>query len=301
MNSTTQKSPHRTPDEMRAQAEALHASITDQVLQLRDSDQWIRFLNFTRSFHAYSFNNVLLILAQHLDATAVAGFRAWQQKGRQVRKGEHGIRIFGYSTKTITSHDDEGNETEHRIPRFPILTVFDINQTDPIDGAETIANPTRTLEGADDHGIIATLTDYLTSAGWTVTRADNLGTANGYADPVSRRVALRADLSAEQAAKTLIHETAHILLGHTDNLTAYQQHRGLMETEAESVAYVVAGLIGFDTSAYSIGYITGWTGGDTTLIAQTAARVLTTSDTLITILESDGANCTSPVDAQVAP
>ena len=62
---------------------------------------------------------MLLILAQHPDATMVAGFRAWQQKGRHVRKGEHGIRIFGYSTKTITDQDDEGDETKHRIARFP--------------------------------------------------------------------------------------------------------------------------------------------------------------------------------------
>ena len=300
MNPATQKAAHRTPEEMRAQAEALHASITDQVEQLRDSEQWIRFLNFTRSFHSYSFNNVLLILAQRPDATAVAGFRAWQQKGRHVRKGEHGIRIFGYSTKTVTDHDAEGSETEYRIPRFPILTVFDINQTDPTDGPATIVNPTRTLEGSDDHGIIATLTDYLAGIGRAVTHADNLGSANGYADPVSRRVAIRSGLPAEQAAKTLIHETAHILLGHTDDLTAYQQHRGLMETEAESVAYVVAGLIGFDTSPYSIGYITGWTNGDASLIAQTAARVLTTSDTIIIILESDAATNALPVDVKVS-
>ena len=80
--SSTQTTRHtRTPDEMRAQAEALHASITAQVEQLRDSDQWARFLRFAGSFHQYSLNNVLLILAQHPNATAVAGFRAWQNKG----------------------------------------------------------------------------------------------------------------------------------------------------------------------------------------------------------------------------
>ncbi len=30
----------RTPEERKAQAEALHASIADQVQQLTDSDQW---------------------------------------------------------------------------------------------------------------------------------------------------------------------------------------------------------------------------------------------------------------------
>jgi hypothetical protein len=38
--------------------------------------------------------NCILIATQRPDATQVAGFKAWQQLGRQVRKGEHGIRIM---------------------------------------------------------------------------------------------------------------------------------------------------------------------------------------------------------------
>ena len=49
-------------------------------------------------------------------------------------------------------------------------------------------------------------------------------------------------------------------------MAEYALHGGLMETEAESVAYVVAGIVGFDTSAYSVGYIAGWAGGDIDLI-----------------------------------
>ena len=59
-----------------------------------------------------------------------------------------------------------------------------------------------------------------------------------------------------------------------DDLEEYRQHRGRMEVEAESVAYIVAGLAGFDTSAYSIGYITGWADEDVQLIRTTASRVL---------------------------
>ncbi|WP_223227647.1 ArdC-like ssDNA-binding domain-containing protein [Leifsonia xyli] len=129
----------RTPEERKAQAEALHATLTDQVQQLTDSDQWRRLLDFTRSFHTYSLNNLLLILSQCPDASAVAGFRQWQAKGRQVRKGEKSIKIFGYSTKKITQEDpDTGEEVEKRAARFPMLSVFDISQTDPIDGAEIL-------------------------------------------------------------------------------------------------------------------------------------------------------------------
>jgi hypothetical protein len=264
----------RTPEERKAQAEALHATLTLQVEQLTDSDQWRRFLDFTKSFHTYSLNNLLLILSQYPDASAVAGFRQWQARGRQVRKGEKSIKIFGYSTKKYTQEDPAtGEEVEKRSPWFPILSVFDIKQTDPIDGAEII-DPVAKLQGDQDHGVTGPLTAHLAVNGWTVT-SERLNGPNGHADPERRAVVLDDRLAPEQAAKTLIHEAAHIQLGHTDDLTEYAQHRGRMETEAESVAYVVAGMLGFDTSAYSVGYIAGWADGNPDLVRETAARVLT--------------------------
>jgi antirestriction protein ArdC len=269
--------PHVTPEHRKAQAEALHASITEQVDALRHSDQWRAFLDFAQSFHPYSLNNLLLIHAQYPTATAVAGFRQWQTKGRQVRTGEKAIRIFGYSSRTIIEQDDTGTETEHRIPRYPILSVFDLAQTDPIPGTDDHTSPAQRLTGHDDHGITDTLTRYLTSQGWTVSREPIPGDANGYVDPATRRVVIDAALSPTHAAKTTIHETAHILLGHTDeNPRTYLEHRGLKEIEAESVAYIVAGLTGIDTSTYSIGYITSWT-DDTTTIKTTAEHVLRTA------------------------
>ncbi|WP_431278336.1 hypothetical protein [Leifsonia poae] len=70
----------RSAEERQAEAEALHASIVEQVEQRADSGQWRAFLEFARSFHNYSLNNLLLILAQDSTATMVAGFRQWQAK-----------------------------------------------------------------------------------------------------------------------------------------------------------------------------------------------------------------------------
>lgn len=78
-----------------------------------------------------------------------------------------------------------------------------------------------------------------------------------------------------------------MLLGHIEDLAEYALHRGLKETEAESVAYVVAGLVGFDTSAYSVGYIAGWADGDIDLIKSTASRVLRTAHQVAAILTPD--------------
>ncbi|WP_410842695.1 ArdC family protein, partial [Paraburkholderia sp. BR14264] len=161
--------PAVTPEQRKEQAAALHESIAVQVQALRDSDRWAAFLRFTAAFHTYSLNNVLLILSQRPDAERVAGFRTWQSLGRQVRKGEKALRIFGYSTKKVTEQDDNGDDIEKRYPRFPILPVFDIAQTDPIDpDAAAPSTLTAPLTGTDDHGVIAALTDFLVADGWSV-------------------------------------------------------------------------------------------------------------------------------------
>ncbi len=51
-----------------------------------------------------------------------------------MRTGERAIKIFGYGygTKRIEGEDGE----EERRPYFPILSVFDVSQTDSIDGEE---------------------------------------------------------------------------------------------------------------------------------------------------------------------
>lgn len=275
----------KTAEERRAQAEELQGSIAEQVEHLRDSEQWVRFLEFAQSFHRYSLGNLLLILSQRPTATRVAGFRQWQAKGRQVRKGERAIRIFGYAQKKITAEqaeiaegEDQAETTEDGqkvITYYPVLSVFDIGQTDAIDpDADDPSTLAQRITGADQLGIAAAVTDYLTEQGWTVDRQPISGATNGYTDPAARRVVIDADLSPAQAAKTALHEAAHVILHAEEDPNEYVKHRGIKETEAESVAYVVAGLLGVDTSRYSIGYVAGWAEGDADTIKATAARVL---------------------------
>ena len=73
---------------------ALHQQLEQSVRSLRTSDDWAAWLQLASRLHHYSFNNVLLIMAQRPDATAVAGYRAWHDLGRQVDKGEKGIQIL---------------------------------------------------------------------------------------------------------------------------------------------------------------------------------------------------------------
>lgn len=100
------------------------------------------------------------------------------------------------------------------------------------------------------------------------------GQTNGYTAPDSHRVVIDSDLSPAQAAKTALHEAAHVILHSEQAHAEYVEHRGEKETEAESVAYIVAGTLGLDTSVYSIGYVAQWSDVDTELVKGAAANVL---------------------------
>ena len=269
----------KTADERRAEADTLHESIGSQLKELTSTEGWARFLAFATGFHSYSLSNVLLILSQRPDASRVAGFRQWQERGRQVRKGERSIKIFGYATKQTL---DENGE-EKRRAYFPILSVFDVSQTDSIDGEE-IPELAPRLIGGDNAGIYDANADWLTGQGWTIDRAST-GEANGFTQHNKRTITIHDELQPAQAAATMLHEAAHALM-HAD-ADDYHQHRGIYETEAESVAYIVAGVLGLDTSSKSIGYIAAWTDGDIETVKNTATRVLATAHTILDGITED--------------
>lgn len=58
-------------------------------------------------------------------------YRAWQAKGRQVRKGEHGVKVLTWVP--MTKKDDDTGESKPigRKPRN--ATVFHISQTDAME------------------------------------------------------------------------------------------------------------------------------------------------------------------------
>lgn len=277
-------------EQRKALVASLQAGIDHQVRNLTQTEAWKDYLKYLQSFHSYSLRNVLLIRAQHPGASQVAGFRQWQEKGRQVRKGEKAIKIFGYASKRV-QEDENTTTTDDRVTRyrvyFPLLSVFDISQTDPIEGTPQ-PDVARTLEGEDHYGLYVRCEAYITEQGWTVTRAPIPGAANGYAtNDGTNQIVIEETLTPAQAAKTLIHETAHAVLHSEESHEEYVNNRGQKEVEAESVAYVVAGALGFDTTDYSIGYVAGWAGGKTEVIQNSAEKVRHAANTIIKAIEGE--------------
>lgn len=227
------------------------------------------FQNYLRTqarFHTYSMGNVILILAQKPDATQVAGFHAWRDLGRSVRKGEHGIQILapmlvkadtaGQSSSLVG--EQPAGDAERSVTRFKVAHVFDVSQTD---GAPLPELAISTLSGTSEAG--QTLRDCLLevakSEGLTV-RMDSTecGAANGFYRRATKEIHVKAGLAVDQQAKTLAHEMGHHRLGHGGG---HGDARSVAEVQAESTAFTICVASGLDSTSYSLTYVAGWANG----------------------------------------
>lgn len=272
--------------------EELLATLQIGVADLVSGDDWKAALAWQAKFHRYSFSNTLLIHIQRPDATFVRGFKAWNELGRSVMKGEKGIAILAPSTYTKT--DEITGEKSTRVGGFHTVYVFDVEQTwDPENPDAVFEPPTKAmypeaLDGDVPTELIPSLVNQIDAAGYRVVYNDDLlpGRATGVTIPDQKSVTVKSVLSPLQAAKTYVHELAHILL-HVDTKQvdgepfSYRTHRGMAEVEAESVAYIVCAALGLPTDGYSFAYVGGWAGDDMDLVEKTATRVAKTASRIL--------------------
>ena len=96
--------------------------------------------------------------------------------------------------------------------------------------------------------------------------------------------------------KTLIHEMAHVLLGHTaeaEQTDGECTPRSLKEVEAESVAMLVCAALQLPGIEYSRGYIQHWHQSGEAIPERSAARIFKTADQILRA----GSSSEAPADA----
>ena len=296
-----------------AKLEALHQQLSESVAALVTGEDWKRALEFAARFRARSFNNTILIYAQHHAAytegrvpaptpTYVAGFHQWLSLGRHVEKGQHGYGILAPVTARFASSTPTDPASWHRLARgdkpgfgeavkskligLKPTHVWDVTQTTG-DGLPELPRPTL-LVGEAPAGLWDGLADQVTALGFDlrlVSSATTIGGANGLTDFLTREISIRMDMDDAAQVKTLGHELGHALL-HTPRADAMStepaadatRHRGIAEVEAESIALMVGAAHGLDTSAYTVPYVSTWASsvpGKTPLevVQSTAERV----------------------------
>src|SRR5205823_1691729 len=144
--------------------------LAEAVARMADSETFAAWLRARAAFHDYSFANVCLIVSQRPDATRVAGYRTWQKLGRQVRKGEHGIRILApCRIKTDPSKETGEPQNAYRLVGFRAVAVFDVAQTD---GEAVPDLDYRPLEGDVPDDMVALLESVAARAGLRVAHRD---------------------------------------------------------------------------------------------------------------------------------
>ena len=229
-------------------------TIEEGIRDVYRSDQYQNYLQTMARFTNYSLNNCILIFQQKPDATLVAGYQAWKRKfGRNVKKGERGIRILAPVRSRI-----KAEESEEDVPvlRFRTVSVFDLSQTEG-DPLPSFMN--ERLEGTvDDYEDFLEQLELLSPVPVSF---EPLDTVHGYFSSLEQRIVLNTGMTQLQTVKTLIHEIAHSCLhGEADKGTELSRAR--KEIEAESVAYIICRHYGLDTGEYSFRYLAGYSSSD---------------------------------------
>ncbi len=250
--------------------------LAEAVARMADSETFAAWLRARATFHDYSFGNICLIVSQRPDATQVAGYKSWQKLGRQVRKGEHGIRIL--APCMVKQDKDAPAGESFALVGFRGVSVFDVSQTE--------GDPLPELEYAPLEGEAPDLADFLSgvaiAAGVEIRREPLTGGKHGYLSRAERLIVVDSEQSGAMAAKVIAHEFGHYfdpwLAEHPD---AYGAHRGDCEAVAESVAYVVAARFGLDAGPSAVGYVTSWTDGNADRVRDLAERIDTAATAIL--------------------
>ncbi|WP_435645511.1 YodL domain-containing protein [Butyricicoccus porcorum] len=250
------------------------ASIEDGIKELFQSESYAQYLQTMSRFHHYSVNNQVLIHMQKPDATLVAGFNKWKnQFGRNVIKGEHGIKIIAPTPfkKKIEQEkldpdtqlpmlDADGKiiteEKTIQIPMYKPVTVFDVSQTEgkPLpqlahELSGNVANYDVFMEALRRSSPVPISIEVMG------------GGMDGYFDLEHQDIAIRKGMSEVQTVSAVIHEMAHALLHNRTKDTEEKTpelSRSTEEVQAESISYAVCAYYGIATGDNSFGYIASW-------------------------------------------
>jgi DNA primase len=204
------------------EAARLTALVMAGAAALRTGEQWRSLLYRTERFGQLGFTNTMLVWAQCPDAIQVHDYAEWKRLGRQVIRGEQGIRILGGSTR--------------------ITTVFDLLQTtgEPqpvlIKRAENGTKP-----GPESWRTLARLV-------WPdAPSAEAVSSLTGPLIEAEGETVAAASLARRAAAKLIAGGPLPGLAG---------------RVEEESVAFLIALRLGLDASPFRFPFVTSWAGAD---------------------------------------
>jgi hypothetical protein len=225
------------------------------------------------AFHNYSIGNQLLALMQcHQRGIApgpIATFAKWKERGRYVQKGEKAVVLCQPVTVKKTTEGDHGSE-EIASTRFLYRrNWFLLAQTA---GQEFQIESIPTWDKARA----------LSALGIEEIPFEGVMSGNVWGFARGKQIAI-SPLSP-LPARTMLHEIAHVVLGHT---TEHEQQdgdatpRNIREVEAEGVALLCASALGLEGIEYSRGYLQHWLGAGNEIPERACQRIFKAADTIL--------------------
>ena len=227
------------------------------------------------SFHNYSLLNQSLAAFQLMlrfgKLSPIASYKAWQEKGRQVKKNEKAIALYMpvifKKKNNETDQDTESNDDEVYTKIILRNNWFCLDQTEGEEYIPEIKIPSWNAEKA--MAVLDIVEIHFDSVN---------GNCMGFAK--NNQIAINPLNPLKH--KTRFHEMAHILLGHTKDTYLSENAdlpKSIKEVEAEGVAFLMLNLLNLDGKKESRGYIQGWLQGNP-ISEESAKRIFTVTDKL---------------------
>jgi hypothetical protein len=246
--------------------------------RFRNSTEFTKFFNFIAKFHHYSRYNSMLVYIQNQAVTFFGGVSFWKKNFSRTIK-------------------DEARPYIILAPNGPVMLVYDVFETEGKESPEEFMEKglgrkpnevigrietktyQRAIEEAKKWGIKISFKPFSYFKGGHVTTI--------YAGFLE--ICLKEGASDEENFSVLIHELAHLFLGHTGHKQLHYQgkvkptellHRKMARTaeelEAETVSYLICHKLGLMTQAAE--YIAGYITRDEDLIEFSYEFVIKTTD-----------------------
>ena len=206
------------------------------------------------AFHSYSIGNQLLAMVQcqmrGLQPGPINTFPKWKELGRIVKRGERALILCMPITRKCRDEEAESNGDDANGERT--FTSF-MHKARWFVISQTVGDeftPPRLPEWEAERALAALDIEQIAFT-------DTDGNCQGYAR--KRQIAINP--VAQLPHKTLFHEAAHVILGHTseaDFTDTERTPKNLREVEAEAVALLCCEALNLEGADFCRGYIQNW-------------------------------------------
>ncbi len=206
------------------------------------------------AFHSYSIGNQLLAMVQcqmrGLQPGPINTFPKWKELGRIVKRGERALILCMPITRKCRDEEAESNGDDANGERT--FTSF-MHKARWFVISQTVGDeftPPRLPEWEAERALAALDIEQIAFT-------DTDGNCQGYAR--KRQIAINP--VAQLPHKTLFHEAAHVILGHTseaDFTDTERTPKNLREVEAEAVALLCCEALNLEGANFCRGYIQNW-------------------------------------------